>query len=247
MVGNNIIGMNTRQAQILNYIVKDYIRSAMPVSSGVLAEKYGLSVSPATVRNEMAVLTDEGYIAKPHTSAGRMPTERGYRFFVDEILARAERDLLARRREALMRKKVSEVLESFTLDSREAVNCLADLSETLVIYGSRKSFAMGGLSYLLEEPEFAEISTARRLVRFLEQASGEFMENADESLGEEHIRVFVGSENISPNIRECSMIVSSFSPRRQAERKMIAMIGPLRMRYNEHIALLRSLQSMFEI
>ena len=161
--------MNTRQAQILNYIIEDYIRSAEPVGSGMLVEKYKLPMSSATARNEMAALTDEGYVEKPHTSAGRVPTERGYRFFVDEILAGAERDFWARRRRALSHKRVFDVFESLARDGREAVQALADLSETLVIYGSPENFATGGLSYILEEPEFAEISTVQRLVRFLEQ------------------------------------------------------------------------------
>ena len=78
--------MQERTAQILRYIIEDYIESAAPVGSGVLVRKYQIPISAATVRIEMVHLTDEGYLHQPHTSAGRVPTELAYRFFVDKIL-----------------------------------------------------------------------------------------------------------------------------------------------------------------
>ncbi len=74
-----------RQADILNEIIKEYIKLASPVSSHSLEKKKGLNISSATIRNEMQKLTDEGYLCQPHTSAGRLPTDKGYRFFVDQL------------------------------------------------------------------------------------------------------------------------------------------------------------------
>ncbi|MGI8869517.1 MAG: heat-inducible transcriptional repressor HrcA [Mycobacteriales bacterium] len=74
-----------RKLQVLRAIVEDYVSTNEPVGSRALADRHSLGVSPATVRNDMAVLENEGYIAQPHTSAGRVPTEKGYRFFVDRI------------------------------------------------------------------------------------------------------------------------------------------------------------------
>ena len=74
-----------RRLKVLSAIVTDYVRTREPVGSRALAERYRLGVSPATIRNDMASLEDEGYIHQPHTSAGRVPTEKGYRLFVDEI------------------------------------------------------------------------------------------------------------------------------------------------------------------
>ncbi|CAM3018274.1 heat-inducible transcriptional repressor HrcA [Actinomyces slackii] len=74
-----------RRLKVLSAIVTDYVRTREPVGSKALAERYQLGVSPATIRNDMAVLEDEGYILQPHTSAGRVPTEKGYRLFVDEV------------------------------------------------------------------------------------------------------------------------------------------------------------------
>ena len=76
---------NDRHLKVLSAIVTDYVRTREPVGSKALVERYRLGVSPATIRNDMAALEDEGYIHQPHTSAGRVPTQKGYRLFVDEV------------------------------------------------------------------------------------------------------------------------------------------------------------------
>jgi heat-inducible transcriptional repressor len=77
--------LDERKTAILGAVVQEYIATAQPVGSGHIADAPGVAVSPATVRNEMAVLEQEGYLIQPHTSAGRIPTDKGYRFFVDHL------------------------------------------------------------------------------------------------------------------------------------------------------------------
>jgi heat-inducible transcriptional repressor len=77
--------LNERRLQVLRAIVQDYVGTEEPVGSKALTERHNLGVSPATVRNDMAALEDEGFIAQPHTSAGRIPTDKGYRLFVDKL------------------------------------------------------------------------------------------------------------------------------------------------------------------
>lgn len=74
-----------RRLEVLRAIVEDYVQTREPVGSRVLTERHGLRVSPATIRNDMAALEEAGYIAQPHTSAGRVPTDKGYRLFVDRL------------------------------------------------------------------------------------------------------------------------------------------------------------------
>jgi len=76
-----------RRLEILRAIVDEYVETQEPVGSKAIAEKRALGISPATIRNEMAVLEEEGFITQPHTSAGRIPTDRGYRLFVDKLSA----------------------------------------------------------------------------------------------------------------------------------------------------------------
>lgn len=78
--------LDKRKKEILQAVIDEYINTAEPVSSGTLVKKYGLDYSSATVRNELAELEHIGYLDKPHTSAGRVPSEKGYRFYVDELL-----------------------------------------------------------------------------------------------------------------------------------------------------------------
>ena len=91
-----MIDMETRQLDILRAIVEEYVATEEPVGSKAISQRHGLGVSPATIRNEMSVLEDAGFITQPHTSAGRIPTDKGYRLFVDKIatvkpLSNAER------------------------------------------------------------------------------------------------------------------------------------------------------------
>ena len=92
--------MDERKLQVLRAIVTDYVSSQEPVGSKALVERHNLGVSPATVRNDMAALEEEGYITQPHTSAGRVPTDKGYRLFVDRLttvkpMSQAERRAIA--------------------------------------------------------------------------------------------------------------------------------------------------------
>jgi heat-inducible transcriptional repressor len=89
--------LTERQKLILTLVIHEYARSAAPVGSQVLVERYHLSISSATIRNEMVALTEMGYLRQPHTSAGRVPTEDGYRFFVGNLVQSAELPLTTRR------------------------------------------------------------------------------------------------------------------------------------------------------
>ncbi|GAB4053837.1 heat-inducible transcriptional repressor HrcA [Catellatospora paridis] len=95
------MGLDDRKLEVLRAIVEDYVSTQEPVGSKALVERHALGVSSATVRNDMAVLEEEGYIRQPHTSAGRVPTDRGYRLFVDRLsrvkpLSPAERRAIER-------------------------------------------------------------------------------------------------------------------------------------------------------
>ncbi len=80
--------MNDREQGVLRAIVQDYIRTAEPVGSRTISRKYGFSLSPATIRTIMSDLEESGYVAQPHTSAGRVPTDKGYRLYVDSLMDR---------------------------------------------------------------------------------------------------------------------------------------------------------------
>ena len=94
MISEKQSQLTDRQEEILNALIREYISGAEPISSKLLKEKANLDVSPATIRNDFQELTEAGYIAQPHTSAGRIPTEKAYKYFVDKSFA-DEKQLLS--------------------------------------------------------------------------------------------------------------------------------------------------------
>ncbi len=125
--------LDDRKAAILEAVVQEYIRTAQPVGSGRIARAPGVGVSPATVRNEMAVLEDEGYLAQPHTSAGRVPTQKGYRFFVDRLRQRELRlDPANRRTVKAFFETTHGELESLLADTSELLSRLTDSAAVVV-------------------------------------------------------------------------------------------------------------------
>jgi len=100
------VAHDDRRLRVLRAIVQDYVSTNDPVGSKALAARYDLGVSPATIRNDMAVLEEEGYITQPHTSAGRVPTDKGYRFFVDRL--NAVKPLSVAERKAVEKKKAAK-------------------------------------------------------------------------------------------------------------------------------------------
>src|SRR6478609_6720544 len=118
-----------RRLAVLRAIVEDYVQTGEPVGSKALVERHGLGVSPATVRNDMAALEEEGYIAQPHTSAGRVPTDKGYRLFVDRLTT-------VRSMSAAEKRAITSILDgAVDLDDvvQRSVRLLAQLTRQVAI------------------------------------------------------------------------------------------------------------------
>ncbi|MBI3335531.1 MAG: hypothetical protein HY001_03475 [Candidatus Portnoybacteria bacterium] len=151
--------MNTRQQYILKALVEEYIAEGDPISSGFLAHAYRhWDISPATIRNELLVLDGEGFLDQPHTSSGRVPTAKGYRFFVDNLLEESE--LEEKERETIDNIKTFFELSDF----------LAKESHSVVLGGRRlEEVYEAGLDYLLLEPEFDDAAFLRDFVSEVEK------------------------------------------------------------------------------
>ena len=140
---------------MLAALIEEYVSRALPVGSRTLVERYGLGVSPATVRNELSVLEDEGYITQPHTSAGRIPTDYGYRGFVDDLL-KSEADMLEEADEATkqaidqMRASAGE-LDSLLQQTTAALSRFTE-SLSIVIPPSTLSLQIRQVSFISMTP-----------------------------------------------------------------------------------------------
>src|SRR3989344_4581615 len=165
--------LKERQISILDAIIREYIRTARPVASQELMRHFKLGVSPATIRNEMLDLDEQGYLEQPHTSAGRIPTDRGYRFFADNL---ADDIRLSERERKLLGDLFSIAgQEEFV---KEFSRSLAHISQMFTAVGSFRDevFYLAGLSEILEQPEFQEPKMLREFGQFADRLEEEMRE-----------------------------------------------------------------------
>ncbi len=119
-----------RRGAILRVIIREYVDKAMPVGSQQIARGHGLGVSSATIRNEMAALEDEGFITHPHTSAGRVPSDKGYRYFVEALM---ETDRLPAQLQEEMRNRIRDLEGELEAWAQVATSMIAGLAEALAL------------------------------------------------------------------------------------------------------------------
>lgn len=234
------MSLEPRQEAILKCIVDEYIRHAEPVGSKRVAETYG-QVSPATIRNDMAALEDAGYIAQPHTSAGRVPTEKAYVYYLKHFVE--GRDALGREA-AKPDRRVRDALRDVEGedDVRSLARTLVDLSGemALVAVDPRRSY-YAGVANLFDKPDFGELSIVRELSRFLDRFDEVVGEVFDRVASEP--QVLIGSGN--PFGKDMSAVmVKCRLPNGQIA--ILGLIGPMRMDYEKNIGLMGDVRDILD-
>lgn len=235
--------LTERQQHILGTLVREYVASAEPVASGDLVQKYRLPYSSATVRSELLALDDAGYLAQPHTSAGRIPTDKGYRFFINHYLEPAKPAIENRTEKALEALADAETPAEFM---KQASRLMAHLTQNVALAGfpDEDLFYKSGISEVAEAPEFAEAPTMREFAALLEVLDDE-IEGLFQKLDGRQPMVFIGRENPIASARHYGMIVASVETPFQKEG-VIALIGPKRMDYGRNVALLKHLSEVMD-
>lgn len=228
-----------RLHQLLQAIVQEYISTAHPVSSKVLAEKYDINYSSATIRNDMAILEDDGYITQPHTSAGRIPTEKGYQFYIKHFLN--ERELNRKQKQSL-----EQVAHDRNADNqqkmRQLAKAVAELTDEVVLLSHYDNgFYYTGISHMFRKPEFAELEEMVSLGEIFDQMD-ELMQSVSQTM-DQQLQIMIGQEN--PISEQCSLIVSECAPD-QDRQNMIGILGPMRMDYGTNIAILQYVESLMD-
>ena len=214
-------------------MVREYTEKAEPVGSKVLAEKYGLKASSATIRSDMVILEEEGYLFQPHTSAGRIPTDKGYRYFVSEIMEDRELSLSEQKK---LQAEFLKLKAQHSRMSRTMAKVLSSFSGSLAITGTEKEVYDFGIRELLENPEFQEVDEFCRVAEVLDYID-ENIDKIFEKVREGETQIFIGSENPIKKISNCSMVVSPYKTK-EGERAILALIGPKRMEYAKNKSLL---------
>lgn len=222
--------MTERQKLILSAIIEQYAEVASPVGSKLLAQIF--NVSSATIRAEMAELEKGGYIAQPHTSAGRIPTDKGYRFYVNN-LSEATPSLPARRAERAIAMRVQGAGQP-EQKIRNAVDTLVELTHNLGMATIGGQLYMSGLSNLFGQPEFIQAGQVRQVAGLLDNLEPWLREAAPN----QPLSVYIGRENPIGRAAGCTLIISRFrSP--FSDRSYIGTLGPTRQSYKEVMTLVR--------
>lgn len=325
--------LSERQKLILALVVRDHIDTTQPVGSARLAKYYKLDFSSATIRNDMVVLTELGYLRQPHTSAGRVPTEEGYRYFVRQLMGHTELPLDTKRtiahqfyqtgknvdrwmrlaasvlaqhaqaaslvtaphteqarfkhlelisthgRQVLMvlvmtggeiRQQMLSLAEPVSqerlssaanllnqlcdgLDANHILSISHQLEELeqdvlkLITEDMRRSQKVlggevyrDGLTNVLSEPEFAEVETARKALRILEERSllEDLLERTVMTGGVGGVQVLIGGEGTWEELRDCSVVLARYGVPGLATGTL-GVLGPIRMAYGQSISTVR--------
>lgn len=220
--------MTERQEKILAAIIEQYAEVAVPVGSSLLARAFG--VSSATIRSEMAELERLGFIKQPHTSAGRTPTDKGYRFYVNNLDKTDQKKLEGRAQRALEARMQHGGLPERTI--RNTVDTLVELTHNLGLATIGPQLYMSGLSNLFGQPEFMHPSQVKEVARLLDNLEPWLYEAAPN----EPLSVYIGRENPVGGSAGCSLIISRFrSP--FSDRSYIGVLGPTRQSYRDVMTL----------
>lgn len=226
--------MNDRQKQLLSAIVELYTKTAIPVGSQALLEHYDFGVSSATLRNDMAALEEEGYLYQPHVSAGRIPTDQGYRIYVEEMMGDTD---LSREDQRRLQKELLQLKAKHMRLGRSTAKLLSSLSGNLAVSGivDKDEFYDFGMRELIDNPEFQEMDELCQLVETLDSLD-EKVDGIMLKLKDGETRIFIGNENPIAGIKNCSMIVAPYQT--DEGRGMLAIIGPKRMDYAKNKSLI---------
>lgn len=217
--------MEEREKQILDIIIKEHVETGVPVGSSLLVEKYKLDISPATVRSIMVSLEEDDYIVQPHTSAGRVPTEKAYKLLLENLSEKKIKE---------KEKKLIEEVFSDQGDFRIIAKVLAESCQCTVFWARHKNdLYYTGLSNLFHQPEFSQAEHIHDV--------GEVIDGMDEIIGDIFSEidfepeVLIGSDN--PFDNSCSSIMVKY---RQGENiGLFGILAPMRMDYEKNLAIIK--------
>ena len=242
------MNITPRQTQILVAIIEQYAEVASPVGSVTLAKLF--EVSSATIRSEMAKLEDFGLITQPHTSAGRIPTDKGYRFYVNRLTEQNENEQLL-----LNSNNSKDNLRGFRAISsrvaaqndradhaiRSAVDSLVEITGNLGLATIGDQLYMNGIYNLFSQPEFESGEAVQSVAQLLDNLEPWLREVAPN----EPLNVYIGSENPIGKSSGASLIISKFeSP--FSENSYIGVLGPTRQNYGKVVRLVQKTGEFLE-
>ncbi|MGI5826013.1 MAG: HrcA family transcriptional regulator [Patescibacteria group bacterium] len=218
--------LDERQTKILKAIVEEYINTALPVGSNTIEKKYNLGVSPATIRNEMVKLTEQGFLKKVHTSSGRVPSPTALKYYVNNLMKEQQLSLAE---EVSVKEKVWDYRHEMDKLLREMTRELAARTKELAVATTDEgNLYAAGMSNILESPEFFDIDLTKALLAYLDEV--DFWQNLiNRSPEGETVGILLGSDLGSDLFEPCGFVYRKFEvgPR----KGVIGVVGPARLNY----------------
>lgn len=227
--------LTPRQTQILKHVVEEYLETAEPVGSDNLDRKHNIGVSPATIRNEMGVLTHFGYLRQPHTSSGRVPSPKAMKFYVAQLMDEKKMSVAE---EVSAKQEFLNSRESFDKLMHTATRALAQSTHALSVAVTEDGEVWhAGYANILSSPEFYNIDVTTNVLSLLEEAK-RLHELFFELLeGNDPLELCFGEETGWRNFEPVGIIASRFQT--PHTRGSLAVIGPTRLNYPVIIPVVR--------
>ncbi|OGF31350.1 hypothetical protein A2533_01655 [Candidatus Falkowbacteria bacterium RIFOXYD2_FULL_35_9] len=228
--------MKERIEKLLKNLLLEYIKTAEPVASSLLVDKLDEKVSSATIRSELVELEKAGFIYQPHTSAGRVPTEKAYQYFVDNFLV--EKKLSAKSLQALapylkINKSDREKLKSLAKEFAELTG------DAVVLAFAENDIFYTGLSNIFSKPEFEDKNLLIDLSKIIDHLDQVIYDIFDQTT---NINIKIGSD--CPFGQRCASI---FTPLQLADAKLLlAVVGPMRMDYSANYNLIKFIAEKYK-
>ena len=230
--------LDDRKQTLLQSVIEEYVKTAQPVGSTLIANKYMSELSSPTIRNEMQELGKEGFITQPHTSAGRIPTEAGYRFYIENL---GDRDVSAVHQRSLEHaygRDASHASGGKDERIKSVAKKAAELSQnaTVVAFSPNDAYYTG-LSNLFSKPEYERhdlVVNMSQVIDHLDKVMSKISQRLDDD-----ISVLLGSDN--PFGQECGLVMTL------AKGGLVfGILGPMRMDYGQSIGLVRYVKGLIE-
>jgi transcriptional regulator of heat shock response len=225
--------VSERRDRVLGVTIEEYIRSVAPVSSSLIVEKYFSFLSSATVRNILNELEAEGFLTHPHTSAGRIPTQKGYRYYVDYLMN--EIQLLEEEKQRIKEEYEQETRElEILLDKTSEILSVATHYTSIVsIDGTGNKLFCRGRNFVVTYPEYQNLEKIQSILETLEEKD-RLLNLINRDL-QKKIDIYIGHETALSQIDSCSLVVSQYRTHHGPTGR-IAVLGPTRMDYERVVS-----------
>lgn len=234
--------LTQRQIEILKSLIEEYISAAEPVGSETLEKKHNLSASPATIRNEMVRLTELGYLKKPHSSAGRLPTPQGMKFYVKQLMKEKQ---LSVAEEVAMKEKLWDYREKTEQFLRQMAKALAERTKALAVVTTEEGdFYASGYANILDMPEFYDIDITRSLLLAVDEFDY-FLSLCAKIQDEEDVHVLLG-DDLGPRLRGPYGFVFTHYETPKHLAGEIGVLGSTRLNYTSIVPTVRYFGNLIE-